>query len=76
MKRLPLNLMLMILLIGCSPKIITTCPQYPLPNAHVREVLSELSRQDPEVKAWGNRLLNLCQQLGTCKLDSESSHKP
>jgi hypothetical protein len=29
--------------------------------------MDKVAAEDPEVWAWGNQLLDLCQQLGTCK---------
>ena len=43
------------------------CPEFPLPNEHVQNVLDELSAQDVEVMVWGNQLHILCKQLGTCE---------
>ena len=59
--------MLMIPLTGCVKRINSTCPEFPIPSEHVRQVMSELGKKDAEVKAWGNDLLRLCQKLGTCE---------
>jgi len=60
--------MLFVLLAGCCANRIT-CPDFPVPNEHVQGILDELSDTDREVWAWGNQLLDLCQQLGTCEPD-------
>ena len=49
---------------GCAPR--ASYPVFPLPNEHVVNVLDDLSEQDSYVREWLNRLLDLCQQLGTC----------
>jgi hypothetical protein len=38
-----------------------------VPTDHVKDVLRETGRQDKEVWAWFNQLLDLCQQLGDCE---------
>ena len=69
MKRLLFSLMLMILLTGCTRQIITSCPDFPLPSPYVRGEMARIGNEDPAIKSWGNRLLDLCEQLGTCKSD-------
>ena len=66
MQRLLLVLILTILFQGCSLNR-TVCPSFPIPNAHVKQILDDLSAKDREVWAWGNQLRVLCIQLGTCK---------
>ena len=50
---------------GCAAR--NNCPAYPLPTAHVQARMDTLAAEDPEVWAWGNQLLDLCQALGTCE---------
>lgn len=64
MRRLLLGLTLIGLLAGCAHD--RAYPPFPLPNEHVVKVLDDLSEQDYQVREWCNKLLDLCQQLGTC----------
>ncbi len=68
MLRLIVSLLLVVLLVGCAVKKIN-CPEYPIPNNHVQILLDDLASKDKEVWAWGNKLLDLCQKLGTCEKD-------
>jgi len=68
MQRLAIVLILTALLVGCAGKR-SKCPEFPLPPAGVQEKFDKLTEEDREVWAWGNKLLDLCQQLGTCKED-------
>ena len=65
MPRLVLSLLFAILLAGCAGR--TSCPEFPLPSPHVQKVMDELAEKDREVWEWGNKLLDLCEQLGTCE---------
>lgn len=65
MRTLPLILLSLILLTGCAARV--SCPRFPVPTDHVKDVLRETGRQDKEVWAWFNQLLDLCQQLGDCE---------
>ena len=67
MRKLVLSLLLTTLLAGCAGSHRSSCPEFPMPSEHVQQELDTLSAEDPEVWAWGNRLLDLCQQLGTCE---------
>lgn len=73
MKRLPLGLMCAFLL-GCAVSR-SNCPEFPVPSSHVQETMDNLSEEDREVWAWGNQLLDLCQQLGTCEDDEIENSK-
>lgn len=57
----------MILSTSCAGTRIS-CPQYPLPSEKVIRAIQKVQKESPEVKAWMNRLLILCRQLGTCKV--------
>ena len=61
-----LSLLLIGLLAGCAGKT-NSCPEFPIPNAHVVQTLDDLGEADREVWAWLNQLVDLCQQLGTCE---------
>lgn len=69
MRRLLLSLLLIALLVGCAQQTRSreSCPEYPIPSAHVQQKLDALAEEDREVWEWGNKLLILCQQLGTCE---------
>jgi len=56
--------MLATLLAGCAGR--SSCPEFPLPSPAVQEKFDAMAEQDKEVWEWGNKLLDLCQQLGTC----------
>ena len=58
-------LMLISLLAGCGTK--SHCPAFPIPPAGVANKFDAMCVEDREVWEWGNKLLDLCQQLGTCK---------
>ena len=64
MRRLCLSLALIGLLAGCAQS--RSYPVFPIPSPHVATVLDDLSEKDTEVREWLNRLLDLCQMLGTC----------
>jgi len=65
MRLLLLSLTLIALLVGCAQRV--SYPPFPIPNAHVKQVLDDISEEDKEVWEWLNKLLDLCQQLGTCE---------
>ena len=67
MLRLLLSLSLILLLAGCAGR--SNCPEFPMPPLSVQEKFDALAEEDREVWEWGNKLLDLCQQLGTCKED-------
>jgi len=64
MKKLLLLLLLTALSAGCTKSNV--CPEFPVPSPHVQEQLDKLAAEDREVWEWGNKLLDLCEQLGTC----------
>lgn len=66
--RLVVSLLLISLLAGCAGRRVS-CPEFPVPSAHVLQKLDEISVDDREVWEWGNKLLDLCQQLGTCEVE-------
>jgi hypothetical protein len=68
MRRLLLSLIAIVLLAGCAGGKIE-CPPFPIPPAHVQEAIDDLGEKDKEVWEWTNKLLDLCQQLGTCELE-------
>ena len=55
------------LLGGCAAR--SNCPEFPIPPPSVQEKFDTMAEEDREVWEWGNKLLDLCQQLGTCKED-------
>ena len=57
--------MLIGLCLGCAGRV--SYPVFPVPNEHVAQVMDDISDRDAEVKSWLNRLLDLCQMLGTCE---------
>ena len=61
--------MLTILLVGCvnTNNARLSCPDFPIPSEAVQQKFDALADQDREVWEWGNKLLDLCQQLGTCE---------
>ena len=67
MRKLLLSLMLIGLLAGCAGR--ASYPVFPLPNEHVTKTLDDLSEKDYQVREWLNKLLDLCQMLGTCEKD-------
>jgi len=67
MLRLLLSLSLILLLAGCAGR--SNCPKFPMPPPSVQEKFDAMAEEDREVWEWGNKLLDLCQQLGTCKED-------
>lgn len=62
--RLKVSLMLLILFVGCSAK--SNCPVYPVPSEHVVEKFEKLAETDKEVWEWGNKLLDLQEELENC----------
>jgi len=66
MRKLSLGLLLIILLAGCAG-VRTSCPEFPIPSSRAAMILDEVSKYDQDVYIWMNQLLDLCQQLGTCK---------
>ena len=56
---------LLLLCVSCAGR--ASYPVFPIPDEHVATVMDELSAKDAGVKSWLNKLLDLCQQLGTCK---------
>ena len=67
MKKFILSLLLIALLAGCAKKNNCNYPPYPLPSEKVLASFDKLAASDPEIREWGNRLLDLCQVLGTCE---------
>ena len=67
MPRLLLSLLLILLFLGCAAR--NSCPEFPIPPPSVQEKFDTMAEEDREVWEWGNKLLDLCQQLGTCKED-------
>ena len=61
-------LVLISLLVGCGGRS-SICPSFPLPSEYVQNKMDELSVSDSEIREWGNKLLDLCQQLGDCEVD-------
>lgn len=66
-----LVLFILILWTGCANYPVNDCPPFPVPSAHVADVLRDVSREDREVWAWFNQLVDLCQQLGDCQADED-----
>ena len=58
-------IILLLLCVGCAGRV--SYPVFPVPNEHVAQVMDEIAAKDVEVKSWLNRLLDLCQMLGTCE---------
>ena len=52
---------------GCAPR--SSCPEFPIPPPEVQAKFDKLAEEDRQVWEWGNKLLDLCQQLGTCEED-------
>ena len=69
MLKLALNLMLISLLAGCATK--NSCPDFPIPSAKVQKTLDDIAQTDRDMWEWGNKLLDLCEQLGTCEEDKK-----
>ena len=62
-----LIIVLGILLVSCTKRIETNCPEFPIPSESVQQKFDNLAIEDKEVWAWGNELLKLCKKLGTCE---------
>ena len=62
-----LIIVLGIILISCTKRIETNCPEFPIPPESVQQKLDELSETDRDFWMWGNELLKLCKKLGTCE---------
>jgi len=60
-----LILIFSIMMFGCGH--IKAYPIFPIPSPHVAKILDEVGTKDKEVWEWLNKLLDLCQQLGTCE---------
>ena len=70
-RKLAASLMLAVLLVGCAGSRRASCPEFPIPSPQVQQKLDALAAEDREFWEWGNKLLDLCQQLGTCEEDGE-----
>jgi len=68
-KKLVLSLMLISLFLGCAGR--SSCPEFPIPPPEVQEKFDKLAEEDKQVWEWGNKLLDLCQQLGSCKKEKK-----
>lgn len=70
MLKLLVGLLLISLLAGCATND-RACPEFPLPSSAVQAKMDALAQDDREVWEWGNKLLDLCIQLGTCEEGQE-----
>jgi len=64
MRKYLVVLLFIILSVGCVKR--NSCPEFPLPSPHVQSLFDSLAHEDREVWEWGNKLFDLCEQLGTC----------
>ena len=60
-----LTVCLMLITLASCCKRISTCPEFPSPNEHVKVTLHELSKTDQDLKDWLNDLLRLKRKLST-----------
>jgi len=54
-----------ILLSGCLTAQKSDCPYFPEPSEALGKRLQALADKDPEMKEWGDKLLDLKSILGT-----------
>uniref|UniRef100_A0A6M3LNQ4 Uncharacterized protein n=1 Tax=viral metagenome TaxID=1070528 RepID=A0A6M3LNQ4_9ZZZZ len=56
---------LLLLCVSCHNRI--SYPPFPVPSAEVAKKMDVMAKEDSGVREWLNKLLDLCQQLGTCE---------